>query len=244
MPIGREPNYLYLTIGVLAAVVLATSAGEQVSFAIAGVLVAATTFMVTAWFVIKSKRQFAIVSALALTALLPFVWLVRQPEEQFPGLVERLYLLNLTIWLLFTAYIAIVVFRSIMSATRVRANEIYGAIYVYLLVGVIFAELFQLLLASNPGALFFDPGRFSGPLTIRNNLLTRSFGDLLYYSFVTLGTVGYGDVTPASPAARSLSLIEAVVGIMYVATMIARFVSIQTNNDSRNEKPDPKYRYP
>jgi hypothetical protein len=110
---------------------------------------------------------------------------------------------------------------------------------------VIFAELF-LLLASNPGALFFDPGRFSGPLTIRNNsLLTRSFGDLLYYySFVKLGTVGYGDVTPASPAARSLSLIEAVVGIMYVATMIARFVSIQTNDDGRNEKPDPKYRYP
>jgi hypothetical protein len=52
-----------------------------------------------------------------------------------------------------------------------------------------------------------------------------------------LGTVGYGDVTPASPAARSLSLIEAVVGIMYVATMIARFVSIQTSSDSRSEPP-------
>jgi hypothetical protein len=86
-----------LTIGVLAAVVLATSAGGQISFAIAGVLVAAITFMVTAWFVIESKRQFVLVGALALTALLPFIWLVRQPEEQFPALVERLYLLNLTI---------------------------------------------------------------------------------------------------------------------------------------------------
>src|SRR5262245_16118439 len=241
MPIARESNYLYLTIGLVAAVVLATAAGERISFAVAGVLVAAFTFMVTAWFVIESKRQFVLVSALALTALLPFVWLVRQPEEQFSGLVESLYLLNLTIWLLFTTDIAIVVFRSIMSAKRIRANEIYGAIYVYVLIGVIFAELFQLLLAWNPGALFFDPGRFAGPLTIRNNsLLTRSFGYLIYYSFVTLGTVGYGDVTPASPAARSLSLIEAVVGIMYVATMIARFVSIQTNNESRNDRPDPK----
>jgi hypothetical protein len=106
---------------------------------------------------------------------------------------------------------------------------------------VIFARVFQLLLAVKPAALFFDPGRFPGPLTIRNNsLLTRSFGDLLYYSFVTLATVGYGDVSPASPAARSLSLIEAVIGIMYVATMIARFVSIQTNNDRRNGTPDPK----
>ena len=174
---------------------------------------------------------------MALTALLPFIWLVGRPDEQFPGLIERLYLLNLTIWLLFTADIAIVVFRNIMSAKRIRANEIYGAIYVYLLIGVIFAELFQLLLAGNPGALFFDPGRFPEPLTVQHNsFLTRSFGDLLYYSFVTLGTVGYGDVTPASPAARSLSLIEAVIGIMYVATMIARFVSIQTSNNSRNEE--------
>jgi hypothetical protein len=68
----------------------------------------------------------------------------------------------------------------------------------------------------------------------------RSFGDLLYYSFVRLATVGYGDVTPAPPDARSLGLIEAVIGIMYVATMIARFVSIQTNNDRRNGTPDPK----
>ena len=241
MPIAKEPNYLFLTIGLVSAVVLATSAGGRISFAVVGVLMAAITFTATAWFVIRSKRQFVLVSALALTALLPFVWLVRQPEEQFSGLIERLYLLNLTIWLLFTAYIAIVVFHSIIHAQRIRANEIYGAIYVYLLIGVIFAELFQLLLASNPGALFFDPGRLSAPLTIRNNtLLTRGFGDLLYYSYVTLGTVGYGDVTPASPAARSLSLIESVVGIMYVATMIGRFVSIQTNSGSQKEKPDPQ----
>ena len=86
MLIAREPNYLYLTIGLLAAVVLATSAGEQISFATAGVLVAAITFIVTAWFVIESKRQFVLVGALALTALLPFLRLVSQPEEQFPGL--------------------------------------------------------------------------------------------------------------------------------------------------------------
>ena len=214
MTIRKEPNYLYLTIGLLAAVLLANSAGTHVSLAIAGVSVAAVTFLVTAGFVIESKRQLLLAGMLALTALLPFIWLVGQTEEQFPELVERLYVLNLVLWLLFTAYIAIVAFRSIMGAKRIRANEIYGAIYVYLLIGVIFAEIFQLLLAWNPGAIYFDPGRFQGPLAIRNNsLLTRSVGDLLYYSFVTLSTVGYGDVTPASPAAHSLSLIEAVIGI-------------------------------
>jgi mannose/fructose/N-acetylgalactosamine-specific phosphotransferase system component IID len=47
-------------------------------------------------------------------------------------------------------------------------------------------------------------------------------------------------VTPASPGARALSLIESILGIMYVATMIARFVSIQTNDHSRNETPAAK----
>jgi hypothetical protein len=239
IPICKEPNYLCLTISLLAAVVLTTSAGTEISLATAGVLVAALTFIATARFVIKSKRQLFLSGLLALTALLPFLWLVSQPQEHFPDLIKGLYVLNLAIWLLFTSYITIIVFRSIMSAKRIRTNEIYGAIYVYLLIGIIFAEIFQFWLAWNPAAIYFDPGRFPEPLVIRNNsLLTRSTGDLLYYSFVTLGTVGYGDVTPASPAARSLSLIEAVIGIMYVATMIARFVSIQTNAEGRSFQPE------
>jgi hypothetical protein len=147
--------------------------------------------------------------------------------------------LNLIIWLLFTLYIAIIVFRSIMSARSISSNEIYGAIYVYLLIGVVFAEIYQLLPAWQPDAIYFDPGRFPAPLVIGSSrLYTRGAGDLLYYSFVTLGTVGYGDVTPSSPPARSLSLIEAVIGIMYVATMIARFVSIQTNHEKSSIDPE------
>jgi hypothetical protein len=68
---------------------------------------------------------------------------------------------------------------------------------------------------------------------------TRGAGAVLYYSFVTLGTVGYGDVTPASAVARAVSLIEAVIGIMYIATLISRFVSIQISSESRGAEPDP-----
>ena len=72
MPIRKDPNYLYLTIGLLAAVVLATAAGTQVSWAIAGVLVAAITFLVTAWFVIESKRQLLLAGVLALDGVAAF----------------------------------------------------------------------------------------------------------------------------------------------------------------------------
>jgi hypothetical protein len=91
-----------------------------------------------------------------LTALLP-AWLVAQPGGQFRDLIERRYVLNVVIWLLFTA-VGIVAFRNIMSARHIRANEIYGAIYVYLMIAVVFAEIFQLVLASNPAAIYFDQG--------------------------------------------------------------------------------------
>jgi hypothetical protein len=61
-----------------------------------------------------------------------------------------------------------------------------------------------------------------------SGLFIRGPGDLVYFSFITLATVGYGDITPATPAARAVTMIEVLVGVMYVATMIARFVSIQT----------------
>jgi len=79
------------------------------------------------------------------------------------------------------------------------------------------------------------PTAFRSRSAIVGSFSTRDAGAVFYYSFVTLGTVGYGDVTPASPLARSLSLIQAVAIIMYVATMIARFVSIQITSEHREE---------
>jgi Ion channel len=237
--VRKEPNYLFLTIGLLTAVVLVTSVDPKSLLMTVGISVVALTFIVTSYFVIESRRQLLLAALLGMSALLPFMWLSLQRQGHSPSLVEGLFVLNLIIWLLFTLYIAIIVFRSIMSARSISSNEIYGAIYVYLLIGVVFAEIYQLLLAWQPDAIYFDPGRFSPPLVIgTSRLYTRGAGDLLYYSFVTLGTVGYGDVTPSSPPARSLSLIEAVIGIMYVATMIARFVSIQTNHEKSSIEPE------
>ncbi len=59
---------------------------------------------------------------------------------------------------------------------------------------------------------------------------------MLYYSFVTLATVGYGDVSPYTPAARALSVLESLVGIMYIAILIARFVSNYEKENRREEE--------
>ncbi|HJS73991.1 MAG TPA: potassium channel family protein, partial [Vicinamibacteria bacterium] len=67
----------------------------------------------------------------------------------------------------------------------------------------------------------FHPGSFSGPVSAENG--ARGW---LYFSFVTLTTVGYGDVLPLHPVARSLAIFEAVAGPLYLAILLARLVSL------------------
>ena len=232
-----EPRYLWFTIVTLVSIVLVTSASPGSLLLMAGVATAALCLIATAYVLMRSRRQFVAVTLVGLAAMLPVVYFVLFPRTAEPHWANRIYVMNVSLWLLFTGRVALMVFRGIMKARRIGGNEVYGAIYVYLLIGVLFAQMYQVLLAADPGALYFDPGRFPAPQVLGPGLYTRGAGDILYYSFVTLGTVGYGDVTPSSALARSMSLIEAVTGIMYVATMIARFVSIQISADHRGAQP-------
>jgi hypothetical protein len=234
----RQPNYLYLTISLLASIVLITSASPQSVAAIVGVSGGVfVLMMVSAYLLIGRRRELLVAVALGAGAFLPFAWLNLHPDALSSSERSVVYVVNVGIWLFFTFYTGLLAFRSILAARRIRTNEIFGAIFLYLIIGILFAEVFQALLVWQPDALYFDPGRFPPPETPVNRPFAHGAGDIIYYSFVTLGTVGYGDVTPASPVARSLSLVESVTGIMYVATMIARFVSIQTSDEARRAEP-------
>jgi hypothetical protein len=231
----REPDYLYLMIGLLSGVLMVTAAAPLGPLAILGGFITVLSLLATAYGLIERRRHLLLAVVLGTAAFLPISWFTFHPDALSSRMANSVYVINIILWVLFTFHIALLVFRGIIRARRIGGNEIYGAIYVYILIGVIFAAIYQLLLSWQPDALFFDPARFQEPQLIVGNVYTRGAGPVLYYSFVTLGTVGYGDVTPASPLARSISLIEAVVGIMYVATMIARFVSIQIGSERRYE---------
>ena len=233
----HEPKYLYLLLSLLTAIALTTSATPRSLFSILGVLIAALSLVVTAYLLTDRRQYWLLTLLLGAAASLPFVWASLYLETLDPRVAMGFYVLNLGCWLLFTCYSGLLIFRSLLTARRIGSNTIYRAIVVYLLIGILFAEVFQGLLVWQPGALYFDPSRFSGPQVIGGRLAIHSTGDILYYSFVTLGTVGYGDVTPSSPVARAVSLLEAVTGIMYVATMIARFVAIQISSESYGGDP-------
>ncbi len=96
----------------------------------------------------------------------------------------------------------------------ITAHRMMGGVAAYLLLGVIWAEAFALLEMVRPGA-------FQGPVVAADG--SRAW---LYFSFVTLATVGYGDILPVHPVARSLATLEAVTGPLYLAILLARLVSL------------------
>jgi hypothetical protein len=125
---------------------------------------------------------------------------------------------------LFFAVMAVAILSIIIKAKRVTTETIYAAICVYLLLGVIWMMLFSAIEIIEPGS-FLSGGAPVVDLSgepVRRNV----FASFIYYSFVTITTLGYGDITPASPIARSLSSLEAVVGQLYIAVLIARLVGM------------------
>jgi hypothetical protein len=112
---------------------------------------------------------------------------------------------------------ASVVARSVFAAGRVTYHRIIGAILVYLSIAVTFTALFTMI-----GLLV--PDAFSGMKFEDNPALASN---VIYFSFVTLTSTGYGDVFPVHPVARSLCNLETIIGQLYPATLLARLVSLE-----------------
>lgn len=123
----------------------------------------------------------------------------------------RLGLSGLTLGL-FTA----VMLARVFAPGPVTSYRLVGAVAAYLLVGLTWAYAYDLLEVVRPGS--FQASR---------SVTEGSYPPLLYYSFVTLTTVGYGDITAVSSAARALSNLESLIGVLFPAVLIGRLLSKQ-----------------
>jgi hypothetical protein len=117
--------------------------------------------------------------------------------------------------LLFCALLIVVVSERVLRGGAVTVHRILGAVAVYLLIGVVWAQAYDLVDQLVPGALSTptpDP--------------PHDVAHFIYYSFATLTTVGYGDLVAVHPIARSLAMLEAVIGQLYSAILVARLVGL------------------
>ena len=117
----------------------------------------------------------------------------------------------------FAIFIIVVIFRRAFQTREVTSGAIYGAVSIYLLIGFAFMRIYAVLVALQPGAFYLDP--------VLNHRTLPIQSDLSYYSFVTMTSLGAVGISPVSDQARSISVVESVIGILYLGVLVSRLIA-------------------
>ncbi len=216
----RTYNYTYLLVGLLLLVLVNPFAEQFLPASWAGYIsnVAALAILLGLWSLGGHTQLYRYGLGLALGAiagtLLSIVFGI--PLALILGQFLILTFCVMSVWLALDD-----IFN---RSSVVTSNQIIGALCVYLLFGVIWAFLYEFV-------EYFSPGSFKG-------LDSRDGGQaFVYYSFVTLTTLGYGDVVPIRPVAMALAYLQAVFGQVYLAVLVAGLVGMRVS--SQPPKVDP-----
>ena len=170
----------------------------------------------------KNKKIFigALISAFMAVSSIVLTVVFRNPYFALSGL---------SFYMVFFALIAGVILSNVLMSGKITTDKIYGSICVYLIIGVIFALLYDILESVQAGSFLLQGEMIDPHIEV---LEKKRFVRLNYYSFVTLTTLGYGDIVPVSPFARTFAALEAVIGQLYIAILIARLVGLHIAHSS------------
>lgn len=211
-------NFVYLLGGLLLLFLLTPSlhifsvsgAAVEVNLLRSSLLVAFCLFtLVSVWSLYREGVIFriglglaALNIAIALTALIiPF------------RLVEICAVILVIVFSVLSCFVA---GRHVFSLRETDANSLTGAVCVYMLLGLIWALIYEAM------AYIWPVGAFQG-LSFSDNIM--QFDSFLYFSFVTLTTAGYGDITPLNPLVRTIAYLEMITGQFYMAILVSGLVA-------------------
>jgi hypothetical protein len=199
----REPSLTVLLLGqvVLLFVVSPLSSAHVLTYAVVSGL--QVLLLVISYFALPPRSK---VRSPLLVCLVPISWVLIAGSNLYIGLLLRMVGI---------AGITIAVGQAVFRAQRVTRHQLLGAVVVYLNLAQLFMGAFIALDMRLPGA-------FANPVKA-----PMKPGELLYFSLTTLTSTGYGDIVPVHPLARSLANLEAVIGQLFLAILLARLVSQQ-----------------
>jgi hypothetical protein len=164
------------------------------------------------------KRVFFIALGLAIPAI-GGRWINRFRPDLVPPPVFLVAALALI------AFVVANLLRFVLRAPSVNTEVLCASISAYLMLGLLWTVAYWLVAQVTPNAFAFN--------TASGTKQTMAGFDAFYFSFITLSTVGYGDITPVSRIARWLAATEAMTGLLYVTVLIARLVSLYSTPKSQ-----------
>ena len=154
-------------------------------------------------------RRMVLVMGLAL-----FIINLLSEKESLPALP----VINLVFWLAFFVAPAALAARQVLLSGHVNSNTLVGSMAIYLLLGLIWATLYLIVLE-------FIPSAFNG---VEYQHWSENFSTAVYFSYVTLTSLGYGDITPASEVSRTLAYGESICGTFYLAIGVASLIGARS----------------
>ena len=225
----RKPNHRHLlpwlllfllfTIGVVPIVEYFRDARIFVHIGLTGVLLTA------AGLTLHNRRQVVVAVSCAVAAVI-LSWMTLVVES--PGL----FLASTVFEALFLFAMAVFILITVLRQHLATIESIFGAIAAYLLIGFAFALVYWGIAFANPEALKFPEAVMNYVVADEEANLISEYSYFIYFSFVTMSTLGYGDVTPQTSIAQTLAWTQAVIGQFYIAVLVAWLVS-EISNDRK-----------
>ncbi len=186
-------------------------------------LIFAGMLLAAVFAVAKNRRGAIIATVLALPALA--IQLVPSANAPDPTLVLRSLL-----GMLFLSYVALVLLRLVFTTGIVTVDTICASICVYLLLGIVWSIAYTLLEAQEPGSFRITATGEAKTPSMEYDGTPNEFP--IYYSFVTMTTLGYGDIVPTRPSSRMLTILQALTGQIYLVVLVARLVGLHISHSS------------
>ena len=201
-------RFLFLLISILLMLVISPLIGNIMEIKIL-MDIFFSVILITGVLAVGTKKHHSIIAILLALPMLSSIWIEYLFHIPYLRLTGKIF------GVLFVAYTIVIILSFIVRVREVTRDVIYASIVVYLLLGVMWAFIYSTIEILQPGSFSIVEGRIDEPILL-----------FLYYSFITLTTLGYGDITPLTEVASSFSLLEAVIGQIYLTVLIAMLVGV------------------
>ena len=208
-PSIKQANFIYLLVGLLIFLLLAPAIDYWMPESSTIIVQSAFTITILfgVWSMIDDRRWFIFGILLAITSLIFTITNIFVQSS-------IIYVSDMIVLLIFGITSLFHAMRQIMFGPRIDSNKILGSASIYLLIGIIWALLYAVV-----DHLYTES--FHGLIESDNR---GHFWDYIYFSFVTLTTLGFGDITPTNLPARTLAYLEAIFGQLYLTILVASLV--------------------
>ncbi|MCP4001069.1 MAG: hypothetical protein GY727_09185 [Gammaproteobacteria bacterium] len=211
----QEPNFGYLLGGILTFMLVGPIARQLFGSVDGLIMMGAFTAMmlISVWSLVANRLVFFSGLLLALTSIALAIINYYYPNQV-------LIFALMAILLVFILLSASLANTHLFGDSSISANRLMGGICIYLLIGLSWSIMYATL-------VLIDPLSFSGISITDGFLITDNgpiFWETTYFSFVTLTTLGYGDITPITSGAKALAYTEAVAGQLYIAVLVGALV--------------------